>query len=287
MQYGLEPDLTSHGDSPLLEALLTTQLPSKDNGIETMRLLFHEGEMVDDFEDPTSRVRASSLSSIIPINLEILEWLWNNAGGSLSSDALLGLRFRLLENLIWRFQNLDEINHITEFMIRLVPTSLIQRYHEDGNELVRGLLYSFGSQTSIDSSQIGGAFINLLERLGLNVESYVDMKGECFLDGPFPLPRKVLFERSESGDWILKWIWVHDTSAPGHLIASEHISLGADAWSQQDWPFSKPWYHEDSDEEQRLIGLRFDRRMMDRSRKERAGMGQKRVKSRMPGSWSW
>lgn len=251
-----------------------------------MRLLFLDSTIIDDFEDPTSKIRRSNLTHLFPMNLEILAWFWTNPGEALSSHALLGLRFRLLENLTQQLQNLDEINHITECMIKLNPVGVIQRCHEDGNELVRNLLYNFGSLISIDSSQIGGAFINVLERLGLEVESYVNMNGEFFLDDHFSLSRKVVFERSECGDWILRWIWVHDTSAPGYLLVSEHISLGADAWFRDGWPFSKPWYHKQSDREQRLIDLRFDRRMTDNAREERARTGQKRVKSRMPGSWN-
>jgi hypothetical protein len=287
MQYGLEPDLSAYGDSPLLGALLMTQTRSLDNAFETMRLLFLDGAMIDDFGDPTSKVRASNLTCVFPMNLEILEWLWTNPGESLSSDELLGLRFRLFENLIQQLNNLDEINHITECVIKLNPVGVIQRYHEDGNELVRGLLYNFASLTSIDSSQIGAALINLLERLGLDVESYVNMKGEYSLDGDSSLERKVVFERSECGDWILRWIWAHDKSAPGYILVSEYISLGADAWCQQDWPFSKPWYPEENNREQRLNHARFERRTMDKARKERARKGQKRVKGRMPGSWSW
>jgi hypothetical protein len=113
------------------------------------------------------------------------------------------------------------------------------------------------------------------------------MEDECFLKTHYlshGMQRRVIFERSECGDWILKWVWIHDTSAPGYLLVSEYISLGADAWFQSSWPFvSVENYYRD----QNLEHLRFGRRLADKARKERARTGQKRAKSRMPGSWNW
>ncbi|KAH4004438.1 hypothetical protein HBI56_178990 [Parastagonospora nodorum] len=287
MQYGLKPDLTLDGDSPFQEAMKSFPHPLKGSGIDTMRLLLHDGGILDNFEDETYTLVNDNLSLIM--DLETLEWLWMNAGKALSAPELQGLRFRLLEILISKYNSKrNTIDEVTECIIRLAPKGLIQRYQEEGKGLI-GTLFKY-CKSSIESSQAGEAFIDLLNRLGLDVESCINMEGECFLEPRLSwhdMQRRVIFERSECGDWILRWVWVYDTSAPGYLLVSEYISLGVDACYAYGWPFGKPGYHKKSDQEQRLIDLRFNQRMMSKFRKERARMGQKRAKSRMPGSWNW
>jgi hypothetical protein len=284
MQYGLKPDLNLYGNSPFQEAMRPFPYSPKGSGIDTMRLLLHDGEMMDNFEDETYTLEHPL--HLNGMNLETLEWLWMNASKALSAPELQGLRSCLLKILILEYRSKPNTNDdVTECMIRLAPKGLIQRYQEEGKGLI-GTLFKYSS-SSIESSQAGGRFIDLLNRLGLDVESCINMEDECFLKTHYlshGMQRRVIFERSECGDWILKWVWIHDTSAPGYLLVSEYISLGADAWFQSSWPFvSVENYYRD----QNLEHLRFGRRLADKARKERARTGQKRAKSRMPGSWNW
>jgi hypothetical protein len=287
MQYGLKPDLTLYGDSPFQEAMQPLLYSLKGSAIDTMRLLLHDGEMMDNFKDETFIL--GSYPPLHNIDLETLEWLWMNASKALSTPELQGLRFCLIKILISEYESKSNTNDdVTECIIRLAPKGLIQRYNEEGKGLI-GALFKFGT-SSIESSQTGRGFIDFLNRLGLDVESCINMEDECFLKPRYlshGMQRRVIFERSECGDWILKWVWIHDTSAPGYLLVSEYISLGADAWDKYGWPFSRPWYRKERDRQQMLSHARHERRMMSKFRKERARNGKKRAKSRMPGSWNW
>ncbi|KAH4055374.1 hypothetical protein HBH98_056120 [Parastagonospora nodorum] len=290
MQYGLKPDLTLYGHSPFQEAMRPLPPSFKSGGIDTMRLLLHDGEILDNFEDETYTFGDNYHAGYM--DLKTLEWLWMNAGKALSAPELQSLRFRLLEILITKYNfNSNIIDDITECIIRLVSKSLVQSYQEEGKELTGALFAS--CQLSIESSQVGGAFIDLLNRLGLDVESCINMEGEYFLEPFYPwhdMQRRVIFERSECGDWILRWVWVYDTSAPGYLLVSKYISLGADNWFGCGWPFTldKLFVSDEKyDRHKNLKHLRFGRRLANKARKERARTGQKRAKSRMPGSWNW
>jgi hypothetical protein len=153
MQYGLKPDLTLYGGSPFQEAMQPFHYPLKGSGIDTMRLLLHDGEMMDNFEDETYIL--GSYPFLHNIDLETLEWLWMNASKALSTPELQGLRFCLIEILISGYESKSNTNDdVTECIIRLAPKGLIQRYQEEGKGLI-GALFKFGT-SSIESSQTGG-----------------------------------------------------------------------------------------------------------------------------------
>jgi hypothetical protein len=259
--------------------------------LETVRLLFQDCEIVDDFESQYTSMKTDIAG--YRISSETLEWVWFNGAEVLSHQELQGLRSRLFESLLSRLGLNSEPNEKTmECIVRLISPKWIQRYLEDNNKLLRSLFRYDG--ISIESHSTGSALTGLCERLGLDLGVCINLERERFLETElwWNLPRRVILERSNSGVWILRWVWVHDPCASGYLLASEYIALGADFTGsfESRWPFpdSKP----PTDYQSYILRekhkqLRLSRRMANKARKERARTGQKTAKSKMPGGWNW
>jgi hypothetical protein len=125
-------------------------------------------------------------------------------------------------------------------------------------------------------------------RLGIDVAACVETHlAGLWEDGVDALARNCMFEQLEYGTWILEWVWIQDKSASGYLLASEHSALGADVETRRAfyWPFlvgKDQTYRRSKKNSQ----WHFDRLMANKARKERARTGQKRTKSRMPGTYN-
>jgi hypothetical protein len=258
--------------------------------LETVRLLFQDCEIIDDFESQYTMIR--TYMAWCCISSETLEWVWVNAAEVLSHQELRGLRSCLFESLLSGLGLHSGPNEkIMECIVRLISPEWIQRYLEDNNKLLR-ILFKYDG-ISIESHSTGSAFIGLCERSGLDLEACISSQCEKFNKLEYKcIKRRVILERSDVGGWILRWVWVHDSSAPGYLLASEYIALGADSMWDFDfhWPFSDskpPTDYRSYILREKHEQLRFNRRTANKARKERARTGQKIAKSRMPGGWNW
>jgi hypothetical protein len=161
---------------------------------------------------------------------------------------------------------------------------MIQHYLQ--GQITLMLVLFWRETASVESERVGSAFIDLLTRLGLDVEACINMELENLPGGLIKsrfsdeMDLRIVFDSLQNGDWTLRWIWDLDPLAAGHILVSEHIALGADNFYAIGWPFSR--YHKPG-----KVDARRERREAAKARKERARTGQKRTKSKMPGTWSW
>lgn len=101
------------------------------------------------------------------------------------------------------------------------------------------------------------------------------------------LTKKVIYEKNEEGAWVLGWKWTFERygdEARGLLTELEALMI---SFMLMEWPFLETgrWFYDPSYELSKDEEARFQRRMANKARKERARAGLKRPRSRMPGSW--
>ncbi|KAF2033586.1 hypothetical protein EK21DRAFT_86080 [Setomelanomma holmii] len=99
--------------------------------------------------------------------------------------------------------------------------------------------------------------------------------------------RVFIFNTTQNGNCILRWTWCLDAREPGYLLVSERIALGPDVCWTDEWPFFQIDYDlewEERHREWRKWDARRERHEAAKARKERARTGQKRSKSKMPGT---
>jgi hypothetical protein len=263
---------------------------------ETIRLLLHSCDQIDDFEAmnlPLALVPFYSRNS-----LDTLEWMWINAAAVLDCQELLHFRVWILRGMVEHLsysRGDHEASQCISMIVKLMNAQLLE-YYLAGNFGLLNFFYGM-SHSSLDSQVIGALFLDLLTRLGLDVEASMNRELELLPGGLLENKyyryrnRKIVWEALENRAYLLRWIWVLDESAPGYLLVSEHIGLGPDELFDSDWPF-----FEDSprfgDWEKCVnrwtkVQERSTRRLASKARKERARTGQKLQRSRMPGAWNW
>jgi hypothetical protein len=158
--------------------------------------------------------------------------------------------------------------------------------------------------------KVGTVIISALLLLGIDVEACIIQELLHFPFGvvknqPFLLDKRVIFTKEGEHRFDLDWEWVHDQSAPGHLLLSELTAFTVDSdyyLTSSDMDFSHPkqngigpLYSNRHDAIEILLLYknlgtgkwppRFERRAAKKERKGRARLGQKQTRSKMPGSW--
>jgi hypothetical protein len=290
-QHGLRPDLDIFLTSPFATCLTSRyNTSSRADEVETVRLLLQSCDQVDQFDEDSFWW--------IEITLETIEWIWFNAALYIDDDELANIRVSLLSGIFQQCVTASfygfEIDHYTETIVRLIGDAHMSEYYLGGNFGFLNTLFAQVS-SSFDSQVHGTFYLDLLERLNMNVEACMARQFDFLPDGVLgffsrAIERKVVFEPLDHGGWLLGWIWVFDDSAPGYLLVSEHIGLGPDNYTAYGWPFFQHplyfWSQEGRDRWAK-VEARSTRRLANKARKERARTGQKQPRSRMPGAWNW
>jgi hypothetical protein len=297
IQHGLRPTLSTYSEiSPLYIATHfgICSSPTSDEA-ETIRLLLHSCDQIDDFE-------AMNLPlALVPFyfrnSLDTLEWMWINAAAVLDCQELLHFRVLILRGMVEHLsysRGDHEASQCISMIVKLMNAQLLE-YYLAGNFGLLNFFYGM-SHSSLDSQVIGALFLDLLTRLGLDVEASMNRELELLPDGLLENEyymyrnRKVVWEALENGAYLLRWIWVLDESAPGYLLVSEHIGLGPDGLFAIVWPFFEDptrYYGEGHKKKWTKVKARSIRRLANHARKERTRTGQKLPRSRMPGAWNW
>jgi hypothetical protein len=289
IQYGLRPD-KELSLSPLLFSLFNSPYASGFDPVDTVRFFLFDCDHVDDFENEYLGLYGN-------FDFDVLEWTWRHAVAVLDECSLLRFRSWLLTSHINQYPlNYEHLqgHDYKDRIIKLMNAEMVEHYRQGNIKLLRALFESpYGS---LDSQRYGYLLTGLLSQLGLDVKSCIDMELENFPGGiirrewPGDLDRKIVFEILDNG-WSLRWIWVLDPCEPGYLLLSENIGLTCDTYFLELWPFSETWEQQLDSEKRTRTGAtyeaRFDRRMANKARKERARTGQRRTKSKMPGAWTW
>jgi hypothetical protein len=268
--------------------------------IDTFRLLIDYGDGFEDLVDEGRSIHDIYLNHS-RYSFEANNWLWHYAANVLCDPDLLRLRLLLLSNHVARYEFHDsskEDEALTIRIIALIDDEIKAVWSQEKFTLLKSLFRYCNS--SLDSQRLGGIYLDLLLRLGFDVEACMAKELKCLSESlanplcPFSIwdKQKIVFERLDGHGWVLRWEWILDPCEPGYLLVSEHVRLGPDIseYDVNEWPFSTklPWYQEEKILEQTLkTKTRFERRMATKARKERARTGKKQPRSRMPGAYHW
>lgn len=285
----MKPELTIYDESPLSAVLSISSYETlSTNKIEVYRCLFEGADLADEFKRSDSHHR--SLRSAI--SMVEAQWLWGK-----NLELLVGEHLRNNQRMIIRRFWSGVANQRSQSPIRFssrhdiqLPNFVMNR--DTLNDIQYGrcqileamfLPYS----DSMFSYIVGTRFLDWLISLDLDPELYVDNE-RAHLEGSrhsYPHPKRIVFERNWKQKWILGFEWVLDYQAPGYSLLSEYPTLTFECSGPYYWPFAgwdstKNW-------DAVVCSALFNRRMAAKERKERARLGQKQPRSRMPGAWKW
>jgi hypothetical protein len=237
-------------------------------------------------------------------------WLFHQSEVHLAGQELANFQDAVLRgvfvNCVW------DMNHKgLEWIQGLLHTPTGTRLCESLNNGDFGLLDTFFADCRlVQPRKVGTDIISALVLLGIDIEACMIRE---FLRFPFGvvtnrwwlLDKRVIFSKEGVHGFDLKWEWVHQQSAPGYLLVSELTSFTVDSDGQlsyvdERFPHQRhfgigPLYYNRHDNAtfwstHENSGLekwppRFKRRAAKKERKERARLGQKQARSKMPGSW--
>jgi hypothetical protein len=269
--------------------------------IDTLRTLLLDFDTIDDFSAGLAPFRFENLRTYLGArDIETTQWLWINAALVFHGTELIKLRARLLHTLIFRHNCSrfpDSDTEIYQVLTKLMDKDMVAEYLKGTYAI---LLVIFWQGTSVDSKRRGDFYLSLLATLHLDVETCVAKELEHYpgglivADPGYGLKRRLIFEKDEVQRPTLKWEWVYDSYALGYHVVFEFCALTNDTsfvWGPLEWPFHECYCQEDPVEYFERLELnkskRFDRRTAAKARKERARTGQKRSRSKMPGTWDW
>jgi hypothetical protein len=258
---------------------------------DTIRVFWLESDQIDDYKMFSGSLSCGNLG-----DLTETEWIWYNAANIFFGDELIYIRKALVEKLVRYYQLcIVDAELITQLLIKLLDDEMLYHYQGGTWDLLAYLFdpYIFTNSLSLDSDSVGGAYLDLLQRLGLDVETCVSSQLERFPNGVMETwyePRKVIFEPHAIRGWILRWEWIYDPSEPAYLVLSEYNALPGDANTLYlCWPFTQEIVGVSAEESARIdanLTARFARRIAAKARKDRARTGQKRQRGKMPGAWA-
>jgi hypothetical protein len=273
---------------------------SGDAQIETLRILILDFHTIDDAAPSSGRVFFNPMTAYDVRGNETFEWLWIHAGLAFHGTELVDFRVKLLFSIIHSgFGNSDDFdNEIYQVLVRLLDDEMVAEYLKGTYSL---LWMFFISISSVGSRWRGEVFLCLLGSLHLDVETCVAKELDRYYPGGLMddqydpgQKKKIIFEKDQMQNPMIRWEWAYDPHALGYQVVSEFNALAGDTWDlwyELQWPFCE-WRYRDYTNEARIRmklnkSRRFDRRTTAKARKERARTGQKRTRSKMPGTWEW
>ncbi|CAN9467705.1 unnamed protein product [Alternaria alternata] len=284
--YGVKPELSLYDQSPLSIALNIHQpywsfaTPTPANSIDTYRCfldyvdLFHELKRLD--------VKWWSLACF---KGEEAQWLWQK-----SLELFIGADLRSNQRVIIRrswssvAKGDHPLWHKSQFPVFLMDRDILSDIQYGRCRIIEGMFLSWWD--SMFSYIAGARFLDWLVSLGLDPELCVasELADSVKISGHFD--KRIVFERNWEHKWVLGFEWVFDHEAPGYLLFSEYTVIVVETISyHNEWPFCE-WVHE-TERKRDDRSAHFSRRMAAKERKERARLGQKQPRSRMPGAWKW
>lgn len=302
---GMKPDLsTCHQESPI-EAASWKHFASEyvvvpGELIDTLRLFLEYTHECDALIPSMGRLAEHAHK----LGLDVLQWLWNNCEPLLDQEDVLTAQTSIVEGCWLGYKQLQE-KGIHQDLLAMV---MDQNFREHMQSCALQLLdCSIGAcQSSTRSYDIGAAYLDWLLSLGIDVEDYI---GKALEQMPHGMPatyfhpaRKVIFKKDSNQDWVLGFEWAFDSELAGYMLVSEYSGLLVDwmgpteqddiiLYGTMEDRMSLNLSHSDmtrqNAQRQAQRHARFERRIADKAKKERARLGQKQSKSKMPGGWQW
>ncbi|KAH5188329.1 hypothetical protein HBI82_111240 [Parastagonospora nodorum] len=281
--YGLKPQLTSGGQSPLVTCVSNMADTYETASIvDTLRLLLFDSDQIDDVHQNITPYQP------IKYNLDAIEWVWRSAAAAFHGAEYMQFRVRIVQNAMRSFRVDDDAwnGEIAARLVRLMDGEMLEQYERGRYALLPAVFYD--GRNSVESAVLGRAFVDTLGELGLDADACIQIELRR-LDGgvlEFPdhacLQRVVIFEQPWGG---VRWEWVLDSRAPGYCVSTAFVTLATDSAFEQSWPFTKIGVLDEHGKNNEKRMYRWTRRAQARARKERGRMGQQRCRSKMPGAW--
>lgn len=282
----------------------------KTRSVDTFRLLW------DDYEEHSHLLNKLSTGSAFLTEQRRWSseavWLFHQSEAHLAGQELANLQDAVLKgvfiNCIW------DMNHKgLEWIQGILHTPAGTRLFESLNNGDFGLLDTFFAHWRLaQPRKVGTDIISVLVLFGIDIEACMIRE---FLEVPSGvvtsrwglLNKRVTFSKEGVHGFNVVWEWVYQQSAPGYLVVSELTAFTVDSaylLSPIDERFPRRELHgigplymnrHDTVKFNLLCGYgdfgvekwppRFERRAAKKERKERARLGQKQARSKMPGSW--
>jgi hypothetical protein len=272
---------------------------SFEAAVDTIRILLYNCDIADDFGVVDNRGLYSPRLSV-----HIAEWVWINAANVMDDSGMAYIKRLLLRNLICSIGYLDKYDadqvcstdDVVGLAVKLMDVDVTESYLKGEITFIDDLFIF--NDSSLTSAALGDHYIEILTRVGLDVEACIKMELTSLSDNSVDtsywngLPRNFMLERRDEDQLSLRWIWVLDPDSSGFILLSEHAALTCDyAWYFSHWPFAEPIHgrlrNKSPERINAQLETRFDKCAANKARKERARTGQKRFKSKMPGAWTW
>lgn len=306
LQYGVKPDHGQYGgvwDSISgFEEVSDMSKLYESLTIDTYRLLWAEYEgdfrLLENIRQGgpflTRQLRWSSVGV----------WLFQESRNNLLGSELTDFRHAVLRGMFINFIRDANIEGLQWFR-GVLHTSAAVRLVEDICHGDFGLIDTFfGDEDLVQPQSIGATIISALSILDIDIEACIVQELIQFPLSVIKCPgwrldKKITYSRQNTGGHTLDWDWIFDESAPGYLLLTALPSLTVDSTTHMpchgDFLPHKRYgplfanrhdhakIHRNTGEEK--WPPRFDRRQAKKELRRCKGLGQKLIRTKMPGSW--
>lgn len=226
-------------------------------------------------------------------SLKIYEWFWATAPSFVQNWEMITIRAFSVRCAIWKLAD-PTLRESTALFLKKAMAPGIVRQIEAGYDSFLQILFT-DSYIESESFEVGKSFIGILLDLDVDISAFITKERErysewlsigFYQDTP---NRRIIVEYTSERGWVLGWEWVFDDHGPGFLVFSEFSTLSEACYGfLHAWPFEPHNFDLSWDDRKRISPKwmnRLSRRMAAKSRKELKRSGQRRPRSKMPGSW--
>lgn len=256
---------------------------SPANAIDTYRCFLDDDDLVDELKRSDGYNLGNDRSS--SFTADEAQWLWQKSS-ELSVGEDLRSNQRVIIRRFWSIiASTDYGLHLKlQLPIVQMDKDILSDIQHGSCQILRDIFWI--CLDVMDSYILGAWFLQWLTSLHLDPEICVASElanlEKCIrFDN-----KRIVFERDWEQKWILGFERVFDHEAPGYSLLSEYPTLVVESyWRNNEWPFYEWVYEAERQWDDR--SAHFSRRMVAKERKECARLGQKRPRSRMPGTWKW
>jgi hypothetical protein len=297
LQYGVRPDPASL--SLIFHYILSSTRRSSSitasRRIDTYRLL------LNDYEDYPSRfVDKAGIANFCSKDHWAFEvtWLVRESPNYICGPDLTRFQLEILTRSLTGFivdMNVEGLHWLKGIFQTPIGGLFLKQLHQGDISILKGV---FSSPDLLKPDDWGSRVVSALTIIGFDVERYLGNELSRLQDGRVHCdishrPAKLLtLNRSMPDAYTLDWTWDLDRTNPLFLLISEMSAFTVDSVlrigriSSNDAPFREArWEQPYSNIVIDPWPARFKRRQAKKARKERARSGQKRNRSKMPGSW--
>lgn len=300
-QIGLKADADFAGWTPTDDAVVGRSLHADDDikVRSTLKSLAQDSYLIDGTD------RYDIFGFLFHLSPENMVWCWKHRADILYYEDTSVLASMFVEALLSHLSRRETMTSACQSLKEFFSVEL-RHLLESGS--IRVFNYIFDSMEwrggvtdsrSFESFEIGEAFIRTIADVGVDVNGFIETEKAKLptrrLD-PNPSPfhetsgeRSLVAEHIPHRGWKLGWKWQFDKSQPGYLLVTELTSLVVEPgpWTLAEFPFCRRYNRSGLEEARhwKARNLRFERRTAAKARKERARVGLKQPRGKMPGSW--